>query len=530
MSLNGRPVPMPDKKITYKAGKNGTTYVYQTVRAYRNKNGKPTSDEVSIGKKDPDTGMLIPNSNYHRLFAANTGGAEKQPQVKNVRNYGNTAVLHGMAKKIGIARLLEECFPNDWSQILACAMYMLCEGNVMMYMEDWFDETKVDFAERMDDVDACRLFASISDEDRKRFFIQWHKEQGENEYLVYDVTSISTHSNKIDMAEWGYNRDGDNMAQVNFGMFYGVTKQMPICYNLYNGSIPDKTCMEYMMFNANDIGINEARFVMDRGFVTEDNIQCMCEMGHSFVTAMPGQRLDAVALINENRQDVRKSANRINGREVYGIKRPMEMYGLDLTAHLYYDPEKQVFDEKELYAHLEKLEDELGKMSRAKRASKRHKEYFAIAGEHTGEISYKLDADKVDARLDRAGFFILLCNDPDISSEDVIRIYRERDTIEKNFDQLKNHLDFKRLRTHLNKTTEGKVFVGFIALILRSYILNMIKSEKSTKRLTFEKVIIELRKIKVLTLSDNNEMLLPLTKLQKTILASLGLDDDFISV
>ena len=45
--------------------KNNAVYVQYTIRVYRNEKGKPTSERVSIGKEDPETGMLIPNRNYY---------------------------------------------------------------------------------------------------------------------------------------------------------------------------------------------------------------------------------------------------------------------------------------------------------------------------------------------------------------------------------------------------------------------------------------------------------------------------------
>jgi len=41
----------------------------------------------------------------------------------------------------------------------------------MIYIGDWFDETKVDFVERMDDLDCSKLFATITEDERKAFFI-----------------------------------------------------------------------------------------------------------------------------------------------------------------------------------------------------------------------------------------------------------------------------------------------------------------------------------------------------------------------
>ena len=111
----------------------------------------------------------------------------------------------------------------------------------------------------------------------------------------------------------------------------------------------------------------------------------------------------------------------------------------------------------------------------------------------------------------------------------IIGIYHGWDVIEKNFCQLKNGLDFRRLRTHINETTEGKVFVGFLALILRTCLLGKVKAQTETKRFTLNKVLLELKKIKTVTMSDRQRLVTPLTKTQKTILAALGISHEALT-
>jgi transposase len=530
MALKGNPVAMPDKKITIKKSASGTEYVYYTTRAYRNKNGKPTSDEVGIGKKDSATGKLIPNRRYFEIFQETAPPATGTAAVKSVQSCGNISALEDIASQLGLSSILEECFPDAWNRILVCAIYMLCEGNVMMYMGDWFDETRVKLVERMDDTDCSKLFAAITEEERRRFFAEWVKHRGEREYIVYDVSSISTYSENIDFAEWGYNRDDEKLPQINLGMYYGLTTQTPVYYSIYSGSIPDKSYLEFMMTCTQDMGISGICFVMDCGFVTEGNLHRLREVQFDFITALPGSRLEALRLIDGNKNEVRKSKNRIKEYEVYGIKQVIELHGENLVAHIYFDSKKQIFDEKELYARIEKLQTALEKMSGSKRATRKYKDYFVINEKPDDAFSFELDTHKIDEKLDRAGFFILLASNPNLSSNDVLKIYREKDVIEKNFDQFKNRLDFRRMRTHWNSTTEGKLFVGFIALILRAYLLRKIKDGTNTKRLIFDKVLIELRKIKMLTLTDSSEILMPLTKFQKIILAALGVSVDAVAL
>jgi hypothetical protein len=160
----------------------------------------------------------------------------------------------------------------------------------------------------------------------------------------------------------------------------------------------------------------------------------------------------------------------------------------------------------------------LDKLSVADKIPQRYKDHFKIEVQSKKKFTFELDLVNVNQELKQLGYFVLLTNNPDLTSSEVLKIYRLRDLIEKHFDQLKNELDFKRLRTHKQKTAEGKLFVGFIALILHSYMLNVIKNNPKTDKLTFEKVLIELKKIRSVVMSDMQETLITLNNLQKTIL------------
>ena len=146
-----------------------------------------------------------------------------------------------------------------------------------MYIDDWFDETDVSFAERMDDQQISRLFASISYGERASFFKEWVKLRSEREYIAYDVTSVSTYSKGIDIVECGYNRDNEKLPQINIGMFYGAESRLPVYYDVYSGSVPDKSHLIFMMEGAGKLGITNARFILDCGFVTENNLSFMAE-------------------------------------------------------------------------------------------------------------------------------------------------------------------------------------------------------------------------------------------------------------
>jgi transposase len=429
-----------------------------------------------------------------------------------------------MSKSVGLERILQDIFPDKWEEILTCAIYMVCEGNVMMYMDDWLDMTETTFSCKVNSKRSSELFSSISYEERLEFFSEWVNHRTEQEYIAYDVTSISTYSKGIEYAEWGYNRDKEEIPQLNIGMYYGESSGLPVYYNIYSGSISDKSELVFMLENTERLGIKNIRFVLDRGFVTEENIRYMNERGYPFIVPLPASRQETVKLIGQVQDCMRNSKNWIEFHELYGTAMEYEIYGIKTQVHIFFNTEKCSYDEKGLYSNISRLASELEKLKKSKSVGKRYTEFFNVEKER-GAINYKLNHDKINERLKRAGFFVFLTTDLATTSEELIQIYCNRDVVEKSFDCLKNEIDFKRMRTHYNRTAEGKIFVGFIALILRSMLLSKTREKSETKKQPIEKILLELKKIKVITLNDGKKMLMPLTQIQKEILGVLGISD-----
>lgn len=105
------------------------------------------------------------------------------------------------------------------------------------------------------------------------FFREWMTRSKRDEYVAYDVTSISSYSRNITELEWGYNRDREKLTQVNLGLYYGEGSGLPLHYRVYPGNIPDKAYLKYMLGEKAFINGKKTRFVMDRGCRTERDMK-----------------------------------------------------------------------------------------------------------------------------------------------------------------------------------------------------------------------------------------------------------------
>lgn len=512
-------VDMPDKRITYKKGPKGTKYVYYTVRSYRNTNGKPTSDEKSIGKLDETTGKLIPNRNYYDLFPE-----ERQDRPESVQSQGYFSVFLVLAQSIGLTKTLAHSFSDNHETLLSIAAYMMAHGNVMMDYPDWAENVAHPQVHSLSSQQTSELFADMKEANRSAFFQEWVKKAHEEEYIAYDVTSISSNSDGIFYVERGYNRDKENLPQINFGMFLGETSRLPLYYSIYPGSIVDKSYLPFMMALTETMGMNKLRFVIDQGFMTQHNLELLDQKQHTVLSLIPKNYTLYKDHLNEVIKTEFSARERLNDLEMYCRTIQTSYEGATVHIHFYYDPQKAVLEEKALFDDIQRQEETLNTLVKQTKVKPSLNKYFEIEEKGKKEISYRLAYDKVDSLRKKLGYFALISTDVALSSEEALVIYRQKDVIEKSFDQLKNGMDYRRMRTHYTKTTEGKMFVAFLGLIMRSVFMRAIKSHEDTKSYTLKKVIRELEKIQQLRLKDGTVQTMPLTKVQKNILAALDID------
>lgn len=344
---------------------------------------------------------------------------------------------------------------------------------------------------------------------------------------AYDVTSISSYSKGIESLEWGYNRDKESLPQINFAMYYGQQSMLPLYYCVYPGSVPDKTHLEYMLRDNDMIGFKGTKYVMDRGFFTADNLRYMTEAGARFIISVPNSSLFARELIDKYRnQIVNRSECRLGKNLPYARDVIREDFGMRVKAHIYYNPAKAAAEEDILFEEIDRCEKALREMTEPPARNLHYDRYFKINRTKDGGLGFIRDTEKINTIISRLGFFIIVETDFEVSSLDVLMVYRQRDVVEKSFDDLKNELDMKRLHCHNDETAEGKMFVAFFALILRSSMQNKLRAYVSETGMSFTSVLKELRKMKYVHTRDGKKLLSPVSKKQREILNIFGLSSE----
>ncbi len=112
-------------------------------------------------------------------------------------------------------------------------------------------------------------------------------------------------------------------------------------------------------------------------------------------------------------------------------------------------------------------------------------------------------------------------------SLEALRVYRDKDYVEKCFDDLKNQLDMKRLRIHTSSTMDGRLFVQFIASIYMSALRKKMRDSGLTEKYTVRELLLEMETlIQVRYSGKYGHILTEVTKPQRQIMESLGVDPE----
>jgi len=99
-----------------------------------------------------------------------------------------------------------------------------------------------------------------------------------------------------------------------------------------------------------------------------------------------------------------------------------------------------------------------------------------------------------------AGVLVLLSNCVEGAVE-VLRVYRGRDVVEKGFERLKGSLDLGRLRVHGDCAVQNKFFVGFVSLVLLSYVHRVMVEKDLYRVYTLKELLRVLSKFRVYDLN-----------------------------
>ena len=533
-------IPSDSAGVTRKKIK-GVTYVYYAYEHnYSPEKGYTVPKNTSIGKcADDDAEMMYPNTNFLKFFPA-----EELPETKGEAyrsgclRAGTYLVLRRIVSEYHLDEMLGDIIGKDSGLFLDLAAYsIITENNAGQYYPDYaFNHPLFTDGMRIySDSKVSDFINGITRDQSLAILDRWNAKQDHRQkiYISYDSTNKSCQAGDIDFVEYGHPKEDISAPVINYSVAYDRSNETPLYYEDYPGSIVDISQLQYTLEKADGYGYKNVGFILDRGYFSKENIHSMDKCGYEFVIMMKGMKKLVKSLVFEVKgtfeEDRRYS---IRDYKVSGITVKRQLYPSDEKEryfHIFYNDRKKSSEHEAIETKIDRMAECLHKHEGTRYEIKggSFARYFDLIYYNKGKPDEKFMYGRerhevINEEIRLCGYFVIITSEK-MTAAQALELYKGRDASEKLFRGDKSYLGNKSFRVHTSESVHAKIFIEFVALIIRSRFYTCLKEQmqKGGKKnyMTVPAAIRELEKIELIRQSDRGyRMDYAVTAAQKEIL------------
>lgn len=425
---------------------------------------------------------------------------------------GATWLLDEVIADTPLSKALRDTFNtcNSTQKLLSLAYFKILEPEKAMYLyEDFALATRLPYHRPLDIGCITRFLQHVDSAKLDKFFVKLNQyciyeeeKQKNNDYYALDSTSISTCAKELDFSEWGHNKDGDLLKQINIVMLVNQKTGCPLYYRVYSGATPDVSTVSHLLKEYCSMGFNRsAILVADRGYGSVKNIHHLYQDNQSFLLNMRTCFSICKNLIVKNLNALLDDCNYSLPLSQSVVTEKLKWnYPLnrntntkrarlkgDMYVHIYLNHELRNSAEDTFRSTLANLLDK--KKTDEKSLTQEEKDFLEkyTSTDDNGGVFVSSTA-KFEYMLGK-GVRVLVS---DIISDPVEadRAYRERNEVELGFRKLKDFTGAKRLHISSSETLTGKIFVHFLACSILCMLRSKIdKAKDEGKSLPYDSTV-----------------------------------------
>lgn len=545
-------VKIPEDTGKISLNKRGdTTYVEYTYgRRYVPEKKYNVPQRTTIGKMDPsDSSMMYPNPNFLKYFPEVELPEERDRSKRSsCMRIGAYILIKKIIADYGLDEMMKRIIGRDSGLFLDLAAYsIISENNAGQYYPDYGYNHPL-FTDKMriySDSKVSDFITAITPDQSIGFLNEWNAKRDHREkiYISYDSTNKACQSGDIDIAEYGHSKDGKDYPIFNYAIAYDHDNREPLFYEEYPGSIVDLAQLQIMLDKAKGYGYKNCGFILDQGYFSKANIRFMDKNGYDFVIMVKGMKSLIRELILEKRgtfEEVR--ANSIRQYKTYGTTIERPLFASDEKKryfHLFYSSQRHASEQELLETRIDRMKKNLKKIyGKATELPNEYRHYFKPIYFHEGQEDQLLElamekSDVIEEEIHLCGYFCIITS-KNMNAKDALELYKSRDESEKLFKGDKSYLGNKAIRVQSNEAAEAKIFIEFVALVIRNKIYTCLKDavledDSKANYMNVPAAIKELEKIEMIRQTSGEYRLdHAVTATQKAILKAFKLDAAYI--
>jgi len=421
-------------------------------------------------------------------------------QVERLRHFGDVYLGLLLWKKLGLFEFCHAVIPEGreeirWS-IMVCiltAARFCAPSSELQIAESWYGKTALEdiMGVPVEKVNEDRLYRALDTMLPYKDALCGHlqKRYGELfgtdfDFLFYDVTSTYFEgSGKLNpQAKRGYSRDKrPDCVQVCIALV--VSREgLPLSFEVFDGNRTDVTTVEEMVAKMEEkYGQAHRIWIVDRGMVSEDNLQFMRERGACYLVGTPRSMLKKFEqeLLEKNWQEVQHGIevklckNSDNKEETFvlcrsqGRKEKENAILNRFVSRLEEGLSKlKSLAERGKLKNREKIERQIGRLmgSNSRAAS-----LFEISVEEKDSrlhLRIKKNTERYEWALLSGGSYILRTNWSEADPKALWKTYMQLTEVEDAFRITKSDLGMRPIFHWKKERTQAHILVCFLALAM----------------------------------------------------------------
>lgn len=190
-----------------------------------------------------------------------------------VKEYGasKTLITEFMQE---IQPTLQKIFQDDWQYVFVISILRMIYQCPFKSMERLYNASYLSNAYpnlKMSGKDMSRFINKFGQ--RRTDMVNFmHNFVTNSSNIVFDVTSIISHSEKLEINQVGYNSKKEYDPQVNLMYIFSVDKKQPIYYRVIPGNIREVNAFK---LSVEESEVKNAVVIADKGFASSDNINML---------------------------------------------------------------------------------------------------------------------------------------------------------------------------------------------------------------------------------------------------------------
>ena len=266
----------------------------------------------------------------------------------------------------------------------------------------------------------------------------------------------------------------------------------------------------------------------DGVFFQEEKVRAIVDAGVTITCGMPICLDVSKSYVDRHGQGLICADNYVGHDGTYAkVVEDQEIFGVRCRVLVGFCMESAMLLNDDLDAKVMRYESEDIPSIKRHATVTRHKKYtnlFDFEQTEDGRFTFCRNEAKIAAARKRFGYFTLFTTDPDATARELVGCYRDKDSVEKQFWEMKRGMDGRRPRVHSQQALDGKYGLLFICLIIRRWLRKRLEVYMGANNVPLKRCIMKLSDVKVYY--DSNEVRLEkaITKQQREMLEACGVD------